>query len=66
VVDISDHEWRVSDASIPPGDAACVLGFVQRVGDGFEVTCLAEPHEPVHRRHFDDCIGYLRDRATAS
>jgi hypothetical protein len=31
---LSPREWRISDTSMPVGDAGSVLGFAERVCDG--------------------------------
>lgn len=42
---ISDSEWRVSDTTIPVGDAGSVLGFVEKTGERrYEVLQLGHGH----------------------
>ncbi|MCU1425956.1 MAG: hypothetical protein JWM51_2247 [Microbacteriaceae bacterium] len=45
VIAISPTEWRVSDSRRAEDDARSLVGFVQRVGDVFEVTFLRAPGE---------------------
>lgn len=40
---ISMHEWRVTDRRFDSSDARCVLGFIQRHGDDYEVISVLEP-----------------------
>jgi hypothetical protein len=40
LIAISDAEWRIGDSRIPAGDAGCVLGFAERVGERYEVIQL--------------------------
>jgi len=59
---ISNSEWRVSDTSIPDGDAGCVLGFVEYVdGPRYDVLRLGHGHG-IDRMSFselDDVVTYF-------
>ena len=58
VISLSETEWRVSDATCDECDGLGLLGFVERVGDSYEVTRLGHPHErtslPSLRRALDE------------
>lgn len=55
---ISSTEWRVADQAIEHDDPSALLGFIQIVGNAFEVTNLGRPRERAYFTSFD--------RATAS
>jgi hypothetical protein len=40
---LSDHEWRIRNATIAEDDARSIVGFVRRVGATFELTGVAAP-----------------------
>jgi hypothetical protein len=40
---LSATEWRVSDPRKPGNDAGCLLGFIQRDDERYEVTMLKPP-----------------------
>jgi hypothetical protein len=49
VVPLSPHEWRVSDPGRDEHDGLSLLGFVEEVAGGFEVTAIGHPgHRTVH------------------
>ncbi len=45
---ISMTEWRVRDSRFPATDSRCVVGFVERRGDVYEVISVLQPGD-VHR-----------------
>jgi hypothetical protein len=59
VIAISPTEWRVSDSRRAENDARSLIGFVQRVGDVFEVTALRTPGERRYYLTFDGAMGSL-------
>jgi hypothetical protein len=59
IIRISDVEWRVSDPRRRDDDALCLIGFVQRVDDVFEVTAIGRPRERHYFRTFDDATAFL-------
>jgi hypothetical protein len=40
---IDDGQWRVLDRRLPDDDVAALLGFVERVGHGYEATLIGRP-----------------------
>jgi methionine aminopeptidase len=63
---ISASEWRVSDTSIPAGDAGSVLGFVEQVEDrGYEVLQLRCGHgvDKLTLRSLDEVVAHFARRA---
>ncbi|MCU1544279.1 MAG: hypothetical protein JWM50_2144 [Microbacteriaceae bacterium] len=59
IIAISDAEWRVSDPSRRQDDALCLVGFVQRVDDVFEVTLIGRPRERLYFASFDEATCFL-------
>jgi len=58
ITELSSTEWRVSDRTVDAGDPSGVLGFIQRLGNFYEVTNLRRLRERSYFSSFD--------RATAS
>lgn len=42
---IDDGQWRVLDRRLPDDDIAALLGFVERVGPGYQATLIGHPLE---------------------
>lgn len=59
VIALSGQEWRVSDPSRRADDAQCLVGFIERVGDVFEVTVIGRPRERHFCGSFDAALGFL-------
>jgi hypothetical protein len=59
IIAISDAEWRVSDPSRRQDDALCLIGFVQRVDNLFEVTSIGRPRERLYFPSFDEATRFL-------
>ncbi|MFC5928015.1 hypothetical protein D6T64_04795 [Cryobacterium melibiosiphilum] len=59
---LSPTEWRVVDALRPDDDASRVLGFIQRVGDAYEVTSLVRLRERTYFSSFDRAAASLDPR----
>jgi len=55
LVRLSDHEWRVGTSS--DEDGVGVLGYVERIGEYYEVLLLSTPTE---RRYFEDLDSALQ------
>ena len=66
LVQLSDHEWRVSDRRKPECDGLSVIGFIERVGDAFEVTRLEEPDSRSRHSTLDRGVRYLAHCSVAS
>ena len=60
LIAISETEWRVSDPAVDDEDALALLGFVQRVGAGFEVTSIGHPGEHPVLPDLDAALERLR------
>lgn len=60
VAEISDHEWRVSDARVAEVGAPPVVGFVLQLDGMFEVTQIGRPGRRTYFRSFDAALGELR------
>lgn len=56
---LSPTEWCVVDALQPDNDASRVLGFIQRVGDAYEVTNLVRLRERTYFSSFDRAAASL-------
>lgn len=63
VIAISDTEWRVSDLTIDERDALSLIGFVQKLGDLYEITALGAPLSRSYVGTFNAAIGVLSSRA---
>lgn len=62
---LSPREWRISDTSMPAGDAGSVLGFAERVCEGrYEVLRLGHGSgiERLTLGCFEDVRGYFVDQ----
>ena len=59
---LSPTEWRISDTKMPDGDPAALVGFIQRVGDAFEVTDFGRPRERSYFSSFDRAAASLAGR----
>jgi hypothetical protein len=62
---LSPREWRISDTSMPVGDAGSVLGFAERVCDGrYEVLRLGHGSgiERLTFASLDDVRGFFEKR----
>lgn len=59
VMDLSDHEWRVSNADLDEGDAYRVLAYVEKRGWFYEVTRLRSPGERLRFLSLTDCLDAL-------
>jgi hypothetical protein len=59
IIRISDCEWRVSDPRRRDDDALCLIGFIQRVDDVFEVTLIGRPRDRHYFRSFGEATGFL-------
>lgn len=62
LTELSPTEWRVVDALRPPDDASRVLGFIQRVGDAYEVTSLIRLRERTYFSSFERAAASLDPR----
>lgn len=60
--ELSPTEWRVSDRSLADSDPSALLGFIQRVGDSYEVTDLHRLRERKYFTSFDRAAASLRPR----
>jgi hypothetical protein len=40
---VSNREWTVVDTRVSPGDAKSLIGFIEKVGDRFEVMEFGDP-----------------------
>ena len=63
---LSDHEWRVSDNRRPECDGLSVVGFIERIGETFEVTRLGDPDAQGCYLSLEQCVDYLQHRSSAS
>lgn len=61
VAEISDHEWRVSDARVDEVGAPPVVGFVLQLDGMFEVTQIGRPGRRTYFRSFDAALDELRN-----
>ncbi|WP_308468624.1 hypothetical protein [Rathayibacter soli] len=62
LVPISGSEWRISDATIPFGEAGSVLGFAERIdGTSFDVLKLGHGHGITRMTagSLDDILAYF-------
>lgn len=59
IIPISDHEWRISDIRRNESDGMALLGFVERVGDRYEVTELGARPVRVYRDTLAAATNYL-------
>jgi hypothetical protein len=57
---ISGTEWRVTDPSRREDDALCLIGFVQLIGDLFEVTKIGAPRERHYFATMDEAMHDLQ------
>lgn len=62
LTELSPTEWRVCDERIGDGDPAALLGFIQRVGDAYEVLNLGRPRERSYFSSFDRATASLGSR----
>ena len=62
LTELSPTEWRVVDAVRPADDASRVLGFIQRVGDAYEVTSLIRLRERTYFSSFARAAASLDPR----
>ena len=62
LTELSPTEWRVVDALRPADDAGRVLGFIQRVGDAYEVTSLIRLRERTCFSSFERAAASLYPR----
>ena len=62
LTELSPTEWRVVDALRPADDAGRVLGFIQRVGDAYEVTSLIRLRERTYFSSFERAAASLYPR----
>ena len=60
VSEISDHEWRVSDARVAALGVPPVVGFILQLDGMFEVTQIGRPGRRTYFRSFDGALGELR------
>jgi hypothetical protein len=58
VSEISDHEWRISDAQ-PVEGAPPVVGFILELDGMFEVTQIGHPGRRTYFRSFDAALNEL-------
>lgn len=61
VSQISNREWRVSDARVAEVGAPPVVGFVLQLDGMFEVTRIGRPGRRTYFRSFDAALGELHD-----
>jgi len=59
VSEISDHEWRVSDADAAAAGAPAVVGFILQLDGMFEVTQIGRPGRRTYFRSFDAALREL-------
>jgi hypothetical protein len=62
ITELSPTEWRVSDAAIADDDPSALLGFIQLVGDTYEVTNLGRLRERSYFSSFDRATASLASR----
>ncbi|WP_431221251.1 hypothetical protein [Leifsonia xyli] len=60
VSEISDHEWRVSDARVAALGAPPVVGFILQLDAMFEVTQIGRPGRRTYFRSFEAALNELR------
>ncbi|TFD46564.1 hypothetical protein E3T55_17020 [Cryobacterium frigoriphilum] len=63
LTELSPTEWRVVDALRPYDDASRVLGFIQRVGEAYEVTSLIHLRERSYYSSFERAAASLDPRS---
>lgn len=63
VIAISPTEWRVSDLTIDDRDALSLIGFVQKLGDLYEITAIGAPFSRSYVATFNSAIDVLSSRA---
>lgn len=59
VSEISEREWRVSDARVAAAGAPPVVGFVLQLDGMFEVTQIGRPGRRTYFRSFDAALNEL-------
>jgi hypothetical protein len=59
VIALSATSWRVSDPSHRSDGGLSLIGFVQCIGDVFEVTVLGLPREREYCGSFNKALQYL-------
>jgi hypothetical protein len=59
VAEISDHEWRISDAAAAALGAPPVVGFILELDGMFEVTQIGRPGRRTYFRSFDAALREL-------
>jgi hypothetical protein len=59
VLPISATEWRVGDPRRRSDDALCLMGFVQQLGEVFEVTCIGMPLTRAYYSSLDEAVAAL-------
>lgn len=64
VLAVARRLWRVRDLRVPAADAACLLGFVERRADLYEVVRMADPWHPSWCDSLDAAIRLLDPDAT--
>jgi hypothetical protein len=59
---LSDHEWRIVNPNIEPGDADSILGFVEKTTAGYELLILRQGHGLGHAfvPTLEDAIAHFR------
>lgn len=65
VIALSPTEWRVSDLTIDEADAVGLIGYVQKIGDVYEITALGKPYTRVYVGSFDAAIDALSTERAA-
>jgi len=60
VSEISDREWRVSDARVAALGAPPVVGFILQLDAMFEVTQIGKPGHRTYFRSFEAALTELR------
>lgn len=59
VAEISENEWRVSDASVAALGAPPVVGFILQLDGMYEVTQIGRPGRRTYFRSFDAALNEL-------
>lgn len=65
VLELSDHEWRVSDLQRREEDGMAVLGCVEQEGDFFFSTGLRHPLERRRFSSLDRAVAHLLTERTS-
>ena len=66
VLEISDHEWRVTDLRRREPDGMPVLGLVEHKADRFEVTTAPPACACCQFEAFEEAVSYLTEMAGQS